>query len=252
MYIRKYYELAQRIRLQGGPDNAPDLYVQAIQMEERVLAQYGLPPTRRFVRILQSLHEYQPLDEGTLVKVIKVLEAEASAYLLSSPLPDEELLTQAKAQHLNAMDILPEMGVPTQEYMVFVYNQYCRDPTIEAHQVLQEFRIADQPDTLQEILEIKEESFPQRDPRYRLLKSRGLQFLDAFLKEQEDEEGEQLSVGEMKEQLKHLMDMAAASYMEYLKLRSHGMEDTLARQHAGLEDDLFYRIALYTFMIQND
>jgi hypothetical protein len=252
MHIRKYYELAQRIQLQGGPDNAQDLYVQAIHMEERVLAQYGLPPTRRFVRILQSLHEYEPLGEEALGKIMKLLELEASEYLLTSPLPDEELLTQAKAQHLNAMDILPEMGVPTQEYMVFVYNQYCRDPTIEAHQVIKEFRIADQQDTLQEILEIREENFPQRDPRYRLLKSRGLQFLDAFLREQEDEEGEQLTVGEMKEQLKQLMDMAAASYMEYLKLRSHGMEDTQARQHAGLGDDLFYRIALYTFMIQND
>jgi hypothetical protein len=186
MHIRKYYELAQRIQLQGGPDNAQDLYVQAIHMEERVLAQYGLPPTRRFVRILQSLHEYEPLGEEALGKIMKLLELEASEYLLTSPLPDEELLTQAKAQHLNAMDILPEMGVPTQEYMVFVYNQYCRDPTIEAHQVIKEFRIADQQDTLQEILEIREENFPQRDPRYRLLKSRGLQFLDAFLREQED------------------------------------------------------------------
>jgi hypothetical protein len=248
MDLKKYFELAQRIQEQGGPGKAPALIAQAEDLEDNILAQYGLPPSRRFVRILQSIHRHKKLSEQVLDKVRTRLKEAAEDYLLSSPLPDEQVLSEAKRRHLSALDVLPELGMPTQEYLVFVYNHYCTHRGIAVRQVIKEFRLLKEHHVLGDIVQLKESGVRRSDPAYRKLKALGLQFLDAFIKGQK--ETDPTNRQEMERQLKQLMDMAAASYLQYLQLRSHGMKDAQARRHVGLEDEVFYRIALYTFMLQ--
>lgn len=248
MDLKKYYELARRIQEQGGPGKAGALTAQAEDLEDNILAQYGLPPSPRFVRILQSMHRHKKLNEQVLTRVRERLEEAAVDYLLSSPLPDEQVLAQAKSRHLSALDVLPEIGMPTQEYLVFVYNHYCTHRSVSARQVIEEYRLLKEHHTLQDISRLKELGGRRSDPLYALLKARGLQFLDAYLKAQK--EIDPTNRGEMEKQLRQLMSMAASSYLKYLQLRSHGMKDAQARRHVGLEDEVFYRIALYTFMLQ--
>ncbi|TDX00736.1 hypothetical protein [Dinghuibacter silviterrae] len=248
MDLKKYYELARRIQEQGGPGKAPALIAQAEDLEDNILAQYGLPPSRRFVRILHSMHRHKKLSEQMLDKVRERLKEAAEDYLLSSPLPDEQVLSEAKRRHLSALDVLPELGMPTQEYLVFVYNHFCTRRGVHVPQVIQEFRLLKEHRILQDIAELKEAGGRRNNPLYRQLKAHGLQFLDAFLKKQK--ETDPTNRQEMERQLKQLMNMAASSYLQYLQLRSHGMKDAQARRHVGLEDEVFYRIALYTFMLQ--
>jgi uncharacterized protein YcgL (UPF0745 family) len=244
MYIRKYYELAQRIQEQGGPGAAPALTAQASDLEDNILAQYGLPPSRRFVQILQSIHRYKNLNEQALQKVRERLEAAATGYLLSTPLPDEQLLSQAKRRRLNPYDILPEMGLPAQEYIVFVYNHFCTHRGVHAAQVVQEFGIARE--RMQDIATLEGKS----DPLYKELKARGLRFLDAYLRDRRQSEADPTNRKFMERQLHQLLGKASAAYLKYLQLRSEGMKDAQARRNVGLEDEVFYRIALYTFMLR--
>lgn len=248
MDLKKYYDLARRIQEQGGPGKAPALIAQAEGLEDNILAQYGLPPSRRFVRILQSIHRHKKLSEQVLEKVRARLEEAAVDYLLSSPPPDEQVLAEAKRRRLSPLDVLPEMGMPTQEYLVFVYNHYCTHRGINARKVIEEFRLLKDPHAFQEIARLKEAGGRRSDPLYAKLKTQGLHFLDAYLKAQK--EIDPTNRVDMEKQLGQLMKMAASSYLKYLQLRSHGMKDAQARRHVGLEDEVFYRIALYTFMLQ--
>jgi hypothetical protein len=258
MDLKRYYDLAQRIQEQGGPGRVPALTAQAADLEDNILAQYGLPPSRRFVTILQNIRRYKKLNEGVLTKIRERLEEAAVTYLLSSPLPDEQLLTQARNKHLSALDILPEIGMPTQEYLVFVYNHYCTHRHVSARQVIQEFRLLKEQHALQDITRLKAGGGRRNDPLYVQLKTRGLQFVDAYLKVEKemgkdpggDSGKDPMGRTDMEKQLTQLMKMAAASYLKYLQLRSHGMKDAQARRHVGLEDEVFYRIALFTFMLQ--
>jgi len=256
MHIDQYYQLAQQIHEQGGPARAPILFARASDLESKILAQYGLPPSRRFVRILRGIHRYKKLTHLALEKIVQRLETAAADYLLSSPLPDIQILSQAKARHMSALDVLPEMGIPTHDYMVFVYDYFCNHRKITAEQVAREYELLKDHHCLHDISRLKEISPGPGDPLpgipdYLRLKSYGLQFLDAYLAFQKEREQDRLTQKEMKRQLKQLMDKAAASYMEYLQLRSHGMKDTQARQHVGLEEEILYRIALFTFMLQS-
>ncbi|HTJ13885.1 MAG TPA: hypothetical protein VL547_17735 [Dinghuibacter sp.] len=248
MVLTKYYELARRIQESHGTAKAKALIAQAEDLEDVILAQYGLPPSRRFVRILRSIHRHKKLSDQVLEKVRAHLEEAASDYLLSSPLPDELVLTQAKNRHLNALDVLPEIGLPTQEYLVFVYNHYCTHRSIHPRQVIQEYRLLKEHPLLPDIVRLKESGGRRNDPLYIALKARGLQFLDAWLRSQKDIDP--TNRVDLEKQLRLLMNMAAASYLKYLQLRSHGMKDAQARRDVGLEDEVFYRIALYTFMLQ--
>ena len=252
MHIEEYYQLAQQIHEQGGPGRSPILSTRATELENKILAQFGLPPSRRFVRILQGIHRYKTLNHQVLEKIVQRLEAAAADYLLSSPLPDEQALNQAKNRHMGAQDVLPEMGIPTHDYMVFVYDHFCGSRKVTATQVVKEYRLLKDHHCLHDISLLREADIVLDDPIYLQLKSYGLQFLDVYLKFQREREQDQLTQKEMKRQLRVLMDKAAASYLEYLQLRSHGMKDIQARQHVGLEDEVFYRIALFTFMLQKE
>jgi hypothetical protein len=252
MHIEQYYQLARQIHEQGGPGRAPILFARATDLESKILAQYGLPSSRRFVRILRGMHRYKKLNEQVLGKILQRLETAAAGYLLSSPLPDGQILSQARARHMSALDVLPEMGIPTHDYMVFVYGHFCSHRKITPAQVVREYRLLKDHHCLHDISLLREADPVPGDPAYVRLKSYGLQFLDTYLEFQQEKEQDRLTQKEMKLQLRQLMDKAAASYLEYLQLRSHGMKDTQARQHVGLEDDVFYQIALFTFMLQKD
>jgi hypothetical protein len=252
MHIEHYYQLALQIQGRSAPGEASTLLARATDLEREILAQYGLPPSRRFVRILQGMHRYKKLNQQVLEKIVQRLETAAAEYLLSTPLPDEQILSRARAKHMGALDVLPEMGIPTHDYMVFVYDHFCNHRRVTAAQVIKEYRLVKEHHCLHDIFLLMEAIPVPNDPAYIQLKSYGLQFLDAYLKFQRENEQDHLTQKEMKRELRQLMDKAAASYLEYLQLRSHGMKDTQARQHVGLEDDVFYRIALFTFMLQKD
>jgi hypothetical protein len=138
-------------------------------------------------------------------------------------LPDEQVLTQAKNRHLSALDVLPEIGLPIQEYFIFVYNHYCTHRSIPARQVIQEYRLLKEYPILQDIARLKAAGGRRSDPLYVLLKARGLQFLDAWLRSQKDIDP--TNRVDLEKQLRLLMNMAANSYLKYLQLRSHGMKD---------------------------
>lgn len=163
---------------------------------------------------------------------------------------EEQFLSHARRRHLGALDVLPELGLPTQEYLVFVYNHYCSHTSISARQVAHEFQLLKDHHALQEISRLRDKGGKRSDPLYTQLKDRGLQFLDAYLKAERELGLDKSNRREMERQLHDLMKTAASSYLKYLQLRSHGMKDTLARQTVGLQDDVYYRIALYTFMLQ--
>ena len=78
MVLTKYYELARRIQESQGTAKAEALIAQAEDLEDVILAQYGLPPSRRFVRILRSIHRHKKLSEQVLAKVRAHLEEAAS------------------------------------------------------------------------------------------------------------------------------------------------------------------------------
>jgi len=134
--------------------------------------------------------------------------------------------------------------------VVFVYNHFCTHRKINARQVIKEYTILKEHQCLQGINQLKNIPGYRNDPTFIRLKSYGLQFLDLYIRSLREHEKDHMTHREMERQLRELMDVAAASYLQYLQLRSSGMKDALARKRVGLEDEVFYRIALYTFMLR--
>ena len=100
-----------------------DAYVieESLTLEKEILKKFGLPIRNSFVKLL---HDEGKLTDFEIDKIIDRLREQAKVYLIEEPSSDLALLRKAQEEKLDPFEVLPELGVTTHVYTIFIYNNY--------------------------------------------------------------------------------------------------------------------------------
>ncbi|MBC5772780.1 hypothetical protein H8S95_01785 [Pontibacter sp. KCTC 32443] len=120
--LTAYYHLYKKLDHIGGLEVDGDLFEELIGIEEVILKKFGLPLSNKNKTILWKLVNKTKLSEKNLQQTLEHLQAAAERFLHSPVQSDLEQLMAAKKQNRSAFDILPELGQPTHEYTIFLYD----------------------------------------------------------------------------------------------------------------------------------
>lgn len=120
--LLSYYHLYNRLDRIGGPEEDGDLFEEVLGLEDELLEKFGLPFSNKNKSILWKLVQKSKISDKALNQTLEHLKAAAEQYLYSPVQSDLEQLTKARDEKRSAFDILPELGHPTHEYTIFLYE----------------------------------------------------------------------------------------------------------------------------------
>lgn len=120
--LTSYYHLYKKLDRIGGPEVDGDLFEEVLGLEDDILESFGLPLSNKNKGILWKLTQKGSLQEKYLQKTIEHLQAAAERHLFAPVVTDLEQLNKGKEQKRSAFDVLPELGYPTHDYIIFLYD----------------------------------------------------------------------------------------------------------------------------------
>jgi len=149
MELRKnILELAQNtvsLNKRGGPGKASKLFEKVINEEKEILEKIGLPDTPYYQGLLRF--ESIPWD-NEINELIDILKKEKEAQNKKDTSSGLDLLKEAKKSDRDPMFILPQLGITTHVYTLFVYNEILMYGKDEPKNILNELKTANNPEIL--------------------------------------------------------------------------------------------------------
>jgi len=182
-----YISLKDEFEKKGGPSADAEMFEAVLELEEKILKQFALPITLSNSKILREI-----FDESEIENAIWVLELRAKKYLLSTPKSELEILADAQNKKLDAFDVLPEIGLSTNSYNTFVYENILLKKKATPKQVLDELIYFQKKKLLKLLVALeKSESMGKLFHYESLKKGHKLMFIDAYLDVTNNEEEHQ-------------------------------------------------------------
>ncbi|MFD1186188.1 hypothetical protein [Pontibacter rugosus] len=194
--LKKYYTLTKKLEDKGGPEQDTDLFEEVLWQEQQILASFGLPNSDKYRKILWEITYNDGFKKKTVQDIIKQLQQAAEKHLLAPVHTAVEMLRQAQREQLSAFDVLPELGLSTHVYTLYLYEQLLLKQEATSENILQELEKASDLNLLDKIGKMVSKEQPRRTKAYRELKE-SLPYLDSFIEytlhaeeEEKDEEEE--------------------------------------------------------------
>lgn len=177
--IRFWHYLQQT----NSDEQLNDLMVKMIDIEEKVLAAFGLPVTLTNGQQFQFLGLKDEFDLNDIDVFLKDLEQQAIAYHNSTPNTDLELIKRAQDQYLYIDEVLPEtsLKLKAEPYYVFVYEEYLLTRRVTPETFLEEIRNVAKNDLSMSLYKLSTMPDPCSSELYATLNEYNLLFLDPFL-----------------------------------------------------------------------
>jgi ribosomal protein L30/L7E len=164
----------------GGPSEDGELFEEILTLQERILSSFGLPSTTDNLKLVWFNGSVPtPLE---LVERVKQLNQKAKEYLLSPVKPETQILRDAQENKASAFSTLPELGITTHSYTIFVYEKILLAKRDKIENILEELRRANQPRTLHILENLSEGNVEKPDEVIEVLKHLGLKYIDDFVK----------------------------------------------------------------------
>jgi hypothetical protein len=187
--LQKYFLLYKELEERGGPEEDADFFEEILNLQEEILAHFGLPPADRYRQIFWKLTEPEKLTGKLLEKTESKLRKAAEKYLSKPAQTDLEILTKAKKKKLDPFDVLPELGQPTHDYTFFLYRVLLMNNQASPEEVLAELNRIKELNCYREIAELKFSDIEdyKQSPLYQQY-SPNLKYLKSYLEYQDDEE----------------------------------------------------------------
>ncbi|PKV75291.1 hypothetical protein [Pontibacter ramchanderi] len=178
--LRLYYNKYKELERKGGPEKDGDLFEEVIGLEEGILEKFGLPASNTNKEILWKLSRKKKISDKSIDLTLLQLKAAAEKHLYAPVLTDLEQLQKAKAQNRSAFDILPELGHPTHEYTILLYDTIL--DYVSPKLVLAELSALKRLDCYGEIATLKNQ-YPRTFRKTKVYKQHKpyLKFLDIYL-----------------------------------------------------------------------
>jgi len=144
--IAKLAQMDVDLEKKGGPSKAGKLFERILEKEQDLLEKLDLPNTPYY----QSLLHFDSIPwEKEIDDLINLLYREIESQKNKEKKSDIELLIEAKKSNRDPMFILPQLGIPTHVYTLFVYNNILMYGQDEPENILSELKLVNNFDLLE-------------------------------------------------------------------------------------------------------
>ena len=144
--IKELTRMDVELKKKGGPSKANKLFERILVKEEELLEKLELPKTPYYHGLLQfdSIPWDKEIDD-----LINLLYREIESQKNKNKESALELLTNARESNRDPMFILPQLGIATHVYTLFVYNKILMYNQDEPENILSELKLANTTELLE-------------------------------------------------------------------------------------------------------
>jgi len=136
--IEELARMDVELKKKGGPSRSGKLYERILVKEEELLEKLELPNTPYYNGLLQF--ESIPWD-NEIDDLINLLYQEIESQKNKEKKSDLELLIEARESNRDPMFILPQLGIETHVYTLFVYNNILMYNQDKPENILSELKL---------------------------------------------------------------------------------------------------------------
>ena len=180
--INEIAEMDVSLTKKGGPSRASRLFDKLIFKQKEVLEHFNLPDTPFYQGLLSF--EAIPWD-NEIDDLVTLLENESANQRHKSKKPPIELLKEARSSNRDPMFVLPELGIQTHVYTLFVYNKILMYNRDEPEKILEELNLVNNDDLLNTlgIMDSSTDWLEDAESSIAALEARGLKYIRRYLTE---------------------------------------------------------------------
>lgn len=162
----------------GGPEAEGDMFEEYLAARVDILEKFGLPETEEFLFLLASGDVF---TDAEAEEVVAELHQAATKYLLSPVRREVQVLEDAKVEQSNPFNVLPEIGVITHTYTLFVYEAILLKQEQPAHEVWECLKKTQQPEVIEALGNLYAAEPAGVEKPLAFLRANGLKYLDEFV-----------------------------------------------------------------------
>lgn len=156
-----------------------DLFESYLNKRTTILEHFGLPDSTDYTNILEfGKHK---LTQKEIKNAIDKLHKAAKKFLLGPVLTDEQILKDAQGQQKSPYKVLPELGITTHIYTIFVYNEFLLKNRDTIENILKTLRLTNQGDILNHLGNIANGDSAAPQEIIKELQKTGILYLDEFI-----------------------------------------------------------------------
>jgi len=177
--IKEIAEMEVSLKKKGGPSRASRLFDKLIFKQKEVLEHYKLPDSPFYQGLLHF--QVTPWD-NEIEELIMILENESVSQRKKNKKPPLDLLKEAKTSNRDPMFVLPELGIQTHGYTLFVYNEILMFAQDEPENILEELNFVNNDDLLNTLgkMMFSAEWTENAESHIAALEVRGLKYIRRF------------------------------------------------------------------------
>jgi hypothetical protein len=177
--IKELAELDVELAKKGGATKSGKLFEKILQKEDELLEKLGLPSTPYYQGLLQfdSIPWDKEIDD-----LIEILYHEVEQRKKSTSNSELELLIEAKEINRDPMFILPQLGIATHVYPLFVYNNILMYGQDTPENILSELKLVNNNELLDILgrMSVSTEWIENAEEKITSLEKRGLKYIRQY------------------------------------------------------------------------
>ena len=181
--LKKDYLALTRMQLDidknGGPEKNGALFEEYLRLREKILKRFGLPEIEDFAKLFRVDAEPTQLE---IKERVKELHRVATDYRLSTAKPEHQILKDAQENKENPFNVLPELGIETHSYTIFIYNYILLLQRDTIENILAELKKANKYKILNALGNLEQGNVKEPEKLIQKLKQDGIKYLDEFIK----------------------------------------------------------------------
>jgi hypothetical protein len=252
--ILSYFAQYKYLQAKGGAQNDGELYASVMEIEKQILKCFGLPRTNKYVKIMWQIADNVSNSKQRALIMMEQLSLEAEKYLASKPSSLKHLISEARKNHSDPFEVLPEIYVGPNSYTLFVYNEILLKGFNSDDDIIAEFQLIRESGCLMDIYMLTQMEQYKNSDSYKYLKTIGLKFIDDYMLWyfSKYKTKKQLPKIEQKSsKVEEALVLLIFAFKKFQKFRMRGYAEESARNLSGLNDEKLFQIARYAFSMNN-
>ena len=177
--IKEIAEMEVSLKKKGGPSRSSRLFEKLIFKQKEVLEHFKLSDNP----FNQGLLNFEAIPwDNEIDELIKILDNESILHRRKSKIAPLTLLKEAINSNRDPMFVLPELGIQTHVYTLFVYNKILMYAQDEPEKILEELYLVNNDDLLNILGKMKftAEWTENAENNIAALEARGLKYIRSY------------------------------------------------------------------------
>lgn len=254
--ILSYFNQYKLLQQKGGAHVDGELFANVSETEKQILKCFGLPRTNKYSRIIWQIADNVSSSKQRALIMMEQLSLEAEKYLASKPSSLKQLISDARKNHADPFEILPEIYVGPNSYTLFVYHEVMLKSSLSDDDIISEFQIIRESGCLMDIYMLTQMDQYKNSDAYRYLKSLELKYIDDYmswyaLKYKNSIRKKRTETPQRRSKVEEALVLLIFAFRKFQKFRSRGYAEDSARNLSGLTDDRLFQIAQYAFSMNH-